>query len=63
MNKKSNNKHVLNQPLFFSSLIKEEPKIVLPVAYTLTQKMSSFVRNIDFALDWKMLESGKALFR
>lgn len=47
----------------FYMLIKEHPKIVLPVANSLIQKMSSFVRNIDFALDWMILESGKPLYR
>ena len=49
----------------FSSfrLIKEHPKIVLPVANNITQRISSFIRNIDFALDWMQLESGKSLYR
>jgi len=47
----------------FYKLIKEHPKVVLPVAHSLITKISSFVRNIDFALDWTILESGKALFR
>ena len=41
----------------------KEPKIVLHAGHTVVQRMSSFVRQIDFALDWVQLESGRALFR
>ncbi|XP_047134405.1 patatin-like phospholipase domain-containing protein 7 isoform X1 [Hydra vulgaris] len=47
----------------FYKLIKQHPKVVLPVANSVIQKMSSFIRNIDFALDWILQESGKPLFR
>uniref|UniRef100_A0A7M5WZ26 lysophospholipase n=1 Tax=Clytia hemisphaerica TaxID=252671 RepID=A0A7M5WZ26_9CNID len=53
---------VIISKLNFYNLIKEHPKIVLPVANSMIQKLSSFVRNIDFALDWTMLEAGKPLY-
>ena len=49
--------------IFLFRLIKQHPKVVLPVANSTIQKMSSFIRNIDFALDWILQESGKPLFR
>ncbi|KAK2183715.1 hypothetical protein NP493_298g00000 [Ridgeia piscesae] len=44
-------------------LMKSHPAIVLHVSHTVVQRMSSFVRQIDFALDWSQLEAGRALFR
>ena len=44
-------------------IMRVEPFIVLNVAHTTVRRMSQFVRQIDFALDWQMLEAGKALFR
>jgi len=36
---------------------------VLSVAHLLVKRMSPFVRQIDFALEWNLIESGNALFR
>eukprot|EP00795_Rhopilema_esculentum_P010763 gene10763-19552_t len=47
----------------FYSLMKEHPNSVLPVAYDTIKRLSSFVRNIDFALDWMMIDAGKSLYR
>lgn len=43
--------------------MKEQPNIVLNVAHTVVKRMSSFVRQIDFALDWMQIEAGRAVFR
>lgn len=40
-----------------------EPKVVLNVAHTVVKRMSSFVRQIDFALDWMAVEAGRAVYR
>lgn len=47
----------------FARIMREEPFIVLNVAHCTAKRMSNFVRQIDFAVDWQMLEAGKALFR
>ena len=44
-------------------MMREQPSIVLNVAHTLAVRIAPFVRQIDFALDWMMIEAGKALFR
>lgn len=40
-----------------------EPRMVLKVAHTVVRRVSSFVRQIDFALDWMALEAGRAVYR
>ena len=56
---------MITKIIFFlnNRMMKEEPLMVLNVAHTTVRRMSKFVRQIDFALDWQMLEAGKALFR
>lgn len=44
-------------------IMREEPKVVLNVAHTVVRRMSSFVRQIDFALDWMAVEAGRAVYR
>lgn len=44
-------------------IIKETPQVVLHVANTVLVRMSPFVRQIDFALDWEHLEAGRALYK
>ncbi|KAI0219548.1 Neuropathy target esterase [Lamellibrachia satsuma] len=44
-------------------IMKSDPIIVLHVSHTVVQRMSSFVRQTDFALDWMQIEAGRALFR
>ena len=46
-----------------SSIMKEEPRIVINMAKTVLKRMSAFIRQIDFALDWMQIEAGRALFR
>jgi lysophospholipid hydrolase len=41
----------------------ERPKVVLHIARTVIYRLSPFVRQIDFALDWVYIESGRALYR
>ncbi|KAL5008772.1 hypothetical protein ScPMuIL_014353 [Solemya velum] len=47
----------------FYIIMREQPSVVLNVAYTTLARMTPFVRQIDFALDWMVIEAGKALFR
>ncbi|XP_063429612.1 patatin-like phospholipase domain-containing protein 7 [Mytilus trossulus] len=47
----------------FYSIMREQPSVVLNVAHTTAVRIAPFVRQIDFALDWMMIEAGKALFR
>lgn len=37
--------------------------MVLNVAHTVVRRVSPFVRQIDFALDWMALEAGRAVYR
>jgi lysophospholipid hydrolase len=39
------------------------PKVVLHVAHIVVRRLSPFVRQIDFAMDWSFLEGGRALYR
>jgi len=40
-----------------------QPDVTLHLAASVIEHMSSFVRSIDFALDWMLIESGRALYR
>lgn len=40
-----------------------KPQIVLPIAKTVLVRLSPFVRQVDFALDWLFIESGRAVYR
>jgi len=40
-----------------------KPKVVLHVAHLVVRRLSPFVRQIDFAMDWDFLESGRALYK
>uniref|UniRef100_A0A668AM57 lysophospholipase n=1 Tax=Myripristis murdjan TaxID=586833 RepID=A0A668AM57_9TELE len=44
-------------------IMRVEPTVVLNVAHTVVRRMSSFVRQIDFALDWMAVEAGRAVYR
>lgn len=39
------------------------PKVALSLAHTIIQRLSPFVRQIDFALDWMHSDSGRAIYR
>ena len=43
--------------------MKSYPKVVLSVGHTVVNRMSPFVRQIDFALDWAQIEAGRAVYR
>uniref|UniRef100_A0AAX7U4T9 lysophospholipase n=1 Tax=Astatotilapia calliptera TaxID=8154 RepID=A0AAX7U4T9_ASTCA len=47
----------------FYEIMRVEPKVVLNVAHAVVKRMSSFVRQIDFALDWMAVEAGRAVYR
>ncbi|KAJ8286409.1 hypothetical protein GJAV_G00038950 [Gymnothorax javanicus] len=47
----------------FYEIMRAEPTVVLKVAHTVVRRMSSFVRQIDFALDWMAVEAGRAVYR
>lgn len=47
----------------FHQIITHQPTVVLSVANNVVKRMSPFVRQIDFALEWNLIESGSALFR
>ncbi|KAM9858189.1 LOW QUALITY PROTEIN: patatin-like phospholipase domain-containing protein 7 [Aulostomus maculatus] len=47
----------------FYEIMREEPRVVLNVAHTVVKRVSPFVRQIDFALDWVAVEAGRAIYR
>uniref|UniRef100_A0A7N8WKQ9 lysophospholipase n=1 Tax=Mastacembelus armatus TaxID=205130 RepID=A0A7N8WKQ9_9TELE len=47
----------------FYEMMREEPRVVLNVAHTVVKRVSPFVRQIDFALDWMAVEAGRAVYR
>ncbi|NXN12662.1 PLPL6 esterase, partial [Indicator maculatus] len=44
-------------------IMKAQPSVVLSVAHTVAARMSPFVRQMDFAIDWMAVEAGRALYR
>lgn len=44
-------------------LIREQPSVALNLANSVIQRLSLFVRQIDFALDWMHCESGRAIYK
>lgn len=47
----------------FFRIMREQPNVVLSVAHTVAIRMSPFVRQMDFAIDWMAVEAGRALYR
>lgn len=43
--------------------MREQPDVILQIAHMVIKRLSPFVRQVDFALDWVFLESGRALYR
>ena len=43
--------------------MREQPSVVLSAAHTVAVRMSPFVRQMDFAIDWMAVEAGRALYR
>ncbi|EHB05245.1 Neuropathy target esterase [Heterocephalus glaber] len=44
-------------------IMRAQPSVVLSAAHTVAARMSSFVRQMDFAIDWTAVEAGRALYR
>ncbi|XP_050441500.1 neuropathy target esterase sws-like [Adelges cooleyi] len=44
-------------------LMRENQKIILPIANTVIALLPPFVRQVDFALEWLFIESGRAVYR
>ncbi|XP_070165429.1 neuropathy target esterase sws isoform X4 [Polyergus mexicanus] len=53
---------LLSKSTFFA-IMRDQPTVVLHVAHTVVRRLSPFVRQVDFALDWLFLESGRAVYR
>uniref|UniRef100_A0A8C5CM56 Patatin-like phospholipase domain containing 6 n=1 Tax=Gadus morhua TaxID=8049 RepID=A0A8C5CM56_GADMO len=47
----------------FYEIMREQPSVVLSAAHTVAVRMSAFVRQMDFAIDWIAVEAGRALYR
>uniref|UniRef100_A0A7N9B154 lysophospholipase n=1 Tax=Mastacembelus armatus TaxID=205130 RepID=A0A7N9B154_9TELE len=47
----------------FYEIMREQPSVVLSAAHTVAVRMSPFVRQMDFAIDWMAVEAGRALYR
>ncbi|CAL8331411.1 unnamed protein product [Merluccius merluccius] len=47
----------------FYEIMREQPSVVLSAAHTVAIRMSAFVRQMDFAIDWIAVEAGRALYR
>uniref|UniRef100_A0A8B9JPU5 lysophospholipase n=1 Tax=Astyanax mexicanus TaxID=7994 RepID=A0A8B9JPU5_ASTMX len=47
----------------FYEIMRAEPTVVLNIAHSVVRRMSPFVRQIDFALDWMAVEAGRAVYR
>ncbi|XP_034043190.1 neuropathy target esterase isoform X2 [Thalassophryne amazonica] len=47
----------------FYEIMRVQPSVVLSAAHTVATRMSSFVRQMDFAIDWMAVEAGRALYR
>lgn len=47
----------------FDDLVVLKPCVLLPVAHSIILRYSSFVRSVDFAFDWILLDSGRSAYR
>lgn len=47
----------------FYKIMQKFPHMVLNIAHTVMLRVSPFVRQIDFALDWIVVEAGKPLYK
>ena len=45
------------------SIVRDSPQVALHIAHTVVRRLSPFVRQVDFALEWVFVESGRALYR
>ena len=53
---------LLSKPQLFS-LLKEEPHVIFPMASSITNRLSPFMRQIDFALNWVPIDAGVVLYK
>lgn len=44
-------------------ILRSHPKVLLAVAHSVARRVSPFVRQVDFAIDWIGVEAGKELYR
>ncbi|VDK48930.1 unnamed protein product, partial [Anisakis simplex] len=47
----------------FAELLEVHPEVILPVAESVVRRLSPFLRSVDFAIDWVLLDSGQAVYR
>uniref|UniRef100_F1KRB4 NTE family protein n=2 Tax=Ascaris TaxID=6251 RepID=F1KRB4_ASCSU len=47
----------------FAELLEIRPEVILPVAESVIRRLSPFLRSVDFAIDWVLLDSGQAVYR
>ncbi|KAI6653531.1 Neuropathy target esterase [Oopsacas minuta] len=53
---------LLSKPMLFS-IFKEEPHVLIPMASSIINRLSPFMRQIDFALNWVPLDAGVVLYK
>ncbi|XP_056426778.1 patatin-like phospholipase domain-containing protein 6 isoform X3 [Hyla sarda] len=47
----------------FYQILRSHPHVLLSVAHSVARRVSPFVRQVDFAIDWIGVEAGKELYR
>jgi lysophospholipid hydrolase len=47
----------------FAEIVALRPQVYLPVAFSMLRRLSTFVRAVDFAIDWVLLDSGQSVYR
>ncbi|CAI9562347.1 unnamed protein product, partial [Staurois parvus] len=47
----------------FYQILRSHPRVLLAVAHSVARRVSPFVRQVDFAIDWIGVEAGKELYR
>ncbi|EYC02786.1 hypothetical protein Y032_0098g3120 [Ancylostoma ceylanicum] len=47
----------------FNRILEVRPHIYLPVAHSVLRRLSPFLRGVDFALDWVLVDSGQSVYR
>lgn len=47
----------------YEMMVNEHPTIALQVAHSVMRRLSPFVRAVDFAIDWTLVDSGQAVYR
>lgn len=45
------------------ALLRTRPKVVLNLSNLMVRRMSPFLRQIDFALEWMQVDAGRALYK